>query len=157
MPKQKPGNSKQDYGTPKDLIAAIEKRFGFLSVDLAARKDNAICPDFVTPEEDSLSVDWRKFGGTAWLNPPYAKIAPWARKCAASAGPHLRILMLVPAAVGSNWYAEHVHGKAMVFALSPRITFVGESMPYVKDVILAAYGFGVTGFDLWRWSGKARL
>jgi hypothetical protein len=30
MPEQKPGRSKQDYGTPWDFIKAVEARFGKL-------------------------------------------------------------------------------------------------------------------------------
>jgi hypothetical protein len=54
VPKQKPGKSKQDYGTPWELIRAIEARWGKLTIDLAARADNAKAPLFITPEENSL-------------------------------------------------------------------------------------------------------
>ena len=60
------------------------------------------------------------------------------------------LLLLVPASVGSNWYAENIHGRALVLALSPRVRFVGHSGPFPKDLILAAYG-KATGFDCWRW------
>jgi hypothetical protein len=48
-PIQKPGRSKQDYETPPDLIAAIEARWGKLTVDLAACADNTKCARFITP------------------------------------------------------------------------------------------------------------
>ncbi len=41
------GNSKQDYETPDDFIAAVVKRFGRLSVDLAATADNRKCDCYV--------------------------------------------------------------------------------------------------------------
>lgn len=152
MPAQKPGKSKQDYGTPWDVIRAIERDFGTIDVDLAARADNAKAPVFITPEEDSLSVPWaaRFSGKFGFLNPEYADIAPWAAKCAIeSAG--MRIGLLVPASIGSNWFRDHVHGKAAVLGVAPRITFEGCADPYPKDIILALYGFGNVGFDLWRW------
>jgi hypothetical protein len=46
--------SKQDYGTPWPLIRAIEQRWGNLTIDLAATRENAKCGVFITPEEDSL-------------------------------------------------------------------------------------------------------
>jgi len=155
MPRQKRGRSKQDYGTPWPLIHAVEARFGPLAVDLAARADNAKAPRFITPEEDSLRVVWseRFPGAFGWLNPEFDPIAPWAAKCAAeTAKPgRLRVALLTPASVGSNWYAEHVHGRAAVLALSPRIVFEGETLPYPKDCILSVFGLGVAGFDVWRW------
>ena len=36
MPAQVPGKSKQDYGTPIELIRAVEAKFGRLAFDLAA-------------------------------------------------------------------------------------------------------------------------
>jgi phage N-6-adenine-methyltransferase len=147
--------SKQDYGTPADFLDAVARRFGRLDVDLAATAADAKAPVFVTPEQDSFTVSWSDefIGSTMWLNPPFANLGLWARKCSAEAEALLRgrILMLSPAAVGSNWFAQHVHRKAMVLALSPRITFVGETHPYPKDLILSVYGAGLWGFDVWRW------
>lgn len=40
-PIQKPGRSKQDYGTPWEFIRAVERRWGKLHVDLAAHSENA--------------------------------------------------------------------------------------------------------------------
>jgi hypothetical protein len=64
--------------------------------------------------------------------------------------PWLRLIMLTPAAVGSEWYREHVEDKAMVNPLNPRLAFVGEPT-YPKDCMISCYGFGVTGFKVWRW------
>jgi hypothetical protein len=41
-----------------------------------------------------------------------------------------------------------------VLALNGRITFVGQKDPYPKDTILACFGFGVSGFDIWTWPEK---
>lgn len=154
MPAQRPGTSKQDYGTPPEFIAAVERRFGRLHVDLAARADNAKAPLWITPQEDSLSVAWaQRFPGhLAWLNPEFANIDPWAEKCAKEGGVRrLRVLLLTPASVGTEWFAEHVHGRAIVLGLRPRLTFEGCEDPYPKDCILSCFGLGVSGFDLWRW------
>ena len=69
-----------------------------------------------------------------------------------SMGPGRRILLLTPASVGSRWFADHVWGHALVLALSPRLTFVGETHPYPSDLILSVYDPEMErGFAPWRW------
>lgn len=151
MPEQKPGRSKQDYGTPDDLFQAITKRFGYFDWDLAATAENSKCVNFITPETNSLTQPWYKLMGNLWLNPPYGNIEPWARHCSLMSANGARVFMLVPASVGSDWYRDYVEPCAYVLALSPRITFVGCDDPYPKDCILACYLHGLTGFKQWRW------
>ncbi len=158
---QKPGRSRQDYQTPPGLINAVEERFGQLTWDLAASPHNAQvpAPHYFTDAaggESALTADWSSFGrdDLLWLNPPFGAIqhvwaplvASWTQRL-----PWLRVVMLTPAAIGSEWFREHVLGKAMVLGLNPRLTFVGEAETYPKDCMLSCYGFGVQGFDVWRW------
>lgn len=157
MPAQKPGQSKQDYGTPREFIIAVEKRFGKIDFDLAAHVHNRVVVDYYGPESqwasDSLTQDWTKLRGHLWLNPEFGNITPWAEKCAASApcGQTIRsISFLVPASIGANWFARHVDGKARVFFLNGRLSFDGKN-PYPKDTILARYGMS-PGYEVWRWT-----
>lgn len=153
-PVQKPGRSKQDYGTPPEFVRAVEARFGLLRCDLAASFGNAKAPIFYAEACNSLAQPWalEHSDGTLWLNPPFADIDPWAAKCAEeSARRRGLILMLSPASIGSNWFAAHVNRKAMVLGLSPRLTFEGTSDPYPKDLMLSVFGMGMVGFDCWRW------
>ena len=153
---QNPGTSKQDYATPVDFVDAVRKAFCVVAfgADLAAHTENYVATPFLGPGSgwgnDGLAYDWRQFAGDLWLNPPFADIEPWARKCAEAKRDGGRIFMLTPASVGSNWYAEHVHGKAHVVALSPRLCFDDKS-PYPKDLILSIYGPVRGGFSTWRW------
>jgi len=151
------GSSRQDYGTPWELIRAVEAKYGTIHADLAATPQNAKAKNFLTPEEDSLTFPWseRWPAGTLWLNPPFSDIAPWAKKCAEE-GPRRYglIIMLTPASIGSNWFAEHVYGNARVLALSPRITFEGCEDPYPKDCMLSLFGMATQGFALWRWDDR---
>ncbi len=153
-PIQKPGRSKQDYGTPREFIAACEARFGPIVCDLAASAHNTKCATYYDEARDSLSVDWSAEHptGTLWLNPEFADIGPWAAKCALeSTRRHGLILFLTPASIGSNWFAEHVNRRAMVLGLSPRLQFEGTTAPYPKDLSLSVFGHGLSGFDCWRW------
>ena len=134
-PQQKPGKSKQDYGTPWPLIRAIEARWGTLTIDLAARADNAKAPEFITPEEDSLSLEvgWReRIGdGNAFLNMEFDDIAPWVSKCEdwlirpPVPPPEGSIRALTPASIGAEWFADYCEGRAKVVGLRPRIKFEG--------------------------------
>jgi phage N-6-adenine-methyltransferase len=171
MPARKPGNSKQDYGTPWPLIRAIEARWGPLTIDLAARADNAKAPRFITPEQDSLAQDWdAQIGfGLGWLNPEFADIAPWAKKCASCELASL--FMLTPASIGAEWFAEYCELKTKIVALRPRIKYEGchnldknkertcdESClgcaSYPKDCMLTLWGSRFKDepvFQTWRW------
>lgn len=158
MPKQKPGESKQDYGTPPEFIQAVEARFGMLTFDLAATSRNTVVPDtpsgicrYFSRRKNSLAQDWRMIHGLLWLNPEFERIGRWAEKCAASASSRTRIMLLTPASVGSEWFANHVHPNAITLGLRPRLIFVGERQPYPKDLMLSLFGFGARGFDTWRW------
>ena len=151
MPKQKPGSSKQNYKTPREFINAVERRFGKLTFDLAADSRNTVVKGrYFSTKHDSLKQNWshRALGSNLWLNPPYGDIAPWAERCALFRSTK-QIFFLVPASVGSNWFAEHVHEKALVLLLSPRLSFDGQN-PYPKDVLLACYGLA-PGYETWRW------
>ncbi|HEY3493315.1 MAG TPA: DNA N-6-adenine-methyltransferase, partial [Polyangiaceae bacterium] len=104
----------------------------------------------VTAHQDSLTADW-DIPGNLWLNPPFANIEPWAKKCAEHRSRVGWILLLVPASVDAAWYSECVHGQAFVMPLNPRLTFAGADDPYPRGLVLAAYGFNVCGFEPWRW------
>ena len=145
------GGSRQDYETPVDFMRAVEKRFGVMNVDLAARSDNAKAPVWIDEKKDSLLEDWGSLKGNLWLNPPFSNIAPWAQKCAIESANGARIFFLTPASVGSNWFSKFVHKKATVLFLNGRITFVGAKDPYPKDCILSCFSYGEPYYEVWKW------
>lgn len=155
MPVQKPGKSKQDYGTPDDFLDAVLDYLGIsaFDYDLACSRGTRIRPaarglDF--SRVNALTVAW-PVGAWHWLNPPFKRIGQWAVKCYAHSKQGGKVALLVPAGVGSNWWAEYVHDKAFVLFPSPRLTFKGCTDPYPKDVALILYGYGKVGYDTWRW------
>lgn len=147
--------TRQDYGTPRAFIEAVERRFGPIVCDLAAHSGNAKCATWIGKEENSLSVRWaeRHPTGLLWLNPEFVDIAPWAVKCCAeSQTRHGLIAMLTPASIGTQWFNDYVKHKAFAIGLYPRLTFEGCGDPYPKDLMLSLYGYGLHGFDTWRWA-----
>lgn len=159
------GRSRQDYSTPWPFIHAVEKRFGKIDCDLAASVDNRKAETCYMEEQDSLVQPWHNIGAMGglsrhcllWLNPPFANITPWAKKCYEESLLGAHILLLVPASVGSNWFAEYVHEKARVMFLRPRLVFEGEKDPYPRDLMIAEYTPGTAGhwptvwYKCWKW------
>lgn len=159
------GTSKQDYGTPLEFLQAVKKRFEVkeFSYDLAADKMNRKAKLFFDERDDSLSKDWKKLRGHLWLNPPFANIEPWVRKCSESRDArHSRVIyFLVPASVGANWFAEWVAepvaraemGVEVLF-LQGRLSFDGKA-PYPKDCMLIRFSGGAylskSGYEVWNW------
>lgn len=148
MPQQKPGRSEQVVGTPWALIRAIERRWGLLSVDLAATPQNTKAPKFLGPPLNSLEEPWHELaGGLLWLNPPFENLGAWAEKCRQEAALGARIIMLTPASVGAGWFVEQVCGRqahddyeiahARVIVLAGRIAFQGCHVRHPKGHELA--------------------
>ena len=157
-PNSDPGRGEQGFRTPPDFLRACERKFGVrIAFDLACTREDAVAPGFVHPEVDALASAWPTMveGDVAWLNPPYARSSAFAR--VASESKHCRTLMLVPASVGTAWFAEYVHPHALVVFLRPRLTFLhpdGTIMPAPinRDLMLCAYGWppGVVVCEDWR-------
>ena len=156
MPKQKP---KGDYRTPPDFYAAVCKKFGTPQIDLAATADNTLCAEFYDAQNTQYWNWPTDRDQLCWLNPPFGDIAPWARKAARA---RCRILMLIPASVGSNWFLNYVLPHADIYLLHPRLSFSrkaprpGEKIPpYPKDLILAFYNPPTSAPPAvfpWRWN-----
>lgn len=157
MPAQRPGRSESTVETPADFMAAVEAKFGPIVLDLAATAENAKAERFFTPQDDSLKQCWADLPfGNRWLNPPYSDIAPWVKRAFDSYTTFTPVLVLVPASVGSNWWADYVHEKCCVYLLRPRLTFVGHKSSYPKDLALLEYGTpsercGEKFYSTWRW------
>lgn len=155
MPAQKPHRSKQDYQTPREFLDAVQARFGRIVFDLSCTTANCVARAgwYFDRGYDGLAESWDTLaqpGEVAWLNPEFGNVAPWAEKCAGYAGAGL-VTMLIPAAVSTEYYADHIHDRAFVAPIRPRLIFVGEEDPYPKDLMLCVYGMGLRGFQPWRW------
>jgi phage N-6-adenine-methyltransferase len=158
MPKQKPGKSKQDYGTPKSFLESVQMVYGPIVWDLAASAANSKAGScFYDEKQDSLKQDWYKLSkmfphGWLWLNPPFANIGQWAKKCHEESQLGANILMLTPASVGSNWFAKYCHNNCNVVFIRPRLTFDGAADPYPKDCMLTVWQPNSDpGYEIWDW------
>lgn len=156
-------DSKQDYKTQSDLMAAITGRFGPITFDLAALAANAQSPNYFAPCTgpegplpfdpkaygiDAFDHDWAKistnthrrdgFIGLSWLNCEFNDIATWAERCYREAQRGANILLLTPASVGANWFSELIAPYADTYLLKPRLSFIPKQT-YNKDCMLSHF------------------
>lgn len=153
MPAQRPGRSTQEVRTPRVLLRAVRALLGIdaFTVDLAATRENTVARNFYSKQANALRHPWH-LGGWNWLNPEFGTIAPWVRKAHEEQALGAKTIVLVPAAVGANWWRDWVHGKAQVLLLNGRITFVGHAQPYPKDCALLVYAADwAPGYRIWSW------
>lgn len=106
------------WETPHELYRALDREFNF-TWDLAASKDNAKCFQFITAEQNSLTVDWHKLGGWLFLNAPFSDLIRFMWKC------HKEFLLgaEIVAVFPSNrfdraWMHDYVIGRAKELRVS---------------------------------------
>lgn len=166
MPKQKPGRSKQNYRTPKNLFNAILKRLAIdhFAFDFAADRFNTKAKYWWGEKDNSLargSKNWLQMlrGEWGWLNPPFARIGRWARKCVMTHRRGGKIALLVPASVGSNWFLQYIWQEpgVKVIYLNGRPSFDGKA-GFPKDCMLVLFlGTQLRPFEseVWTWKETA--
>lgn len=163
MPAQKPGKSEQSVATPMDFQQAVYRLLGIpkgssFYVDLAADETNACGLTFIDKESDSLTKPWAEVFNSLndprawfWLNPPFAAIKPWVKKAYEESRKGAKIAVLVPLST-ATWWTDWVDGKAQVYLLKGRLTFVGHKSAFPKDLALLLYRPDVTnGYSVWDW------
>lgn len=157
-PMPKPGQSEQVVCTPKVLLDAVRNRLHIaeFDIDLAASADNTVADKYYTEADNALIQPWT-VPGWGWCNPPYADLEPWVAKGYKEALIGAQTAMLVPASVGANWWADHVHDQAHVLFLNGRVTFVGHTKPYPKDLALLLYSpIAYNGYEIWNWKKEIK-
>lgn len=107
---------RQDWTTPRILFDKLNQEFNF-EYDLAASKENALCPKFYDKLTDGLKQDWN---GVCWLNCPYgdknSKMVDWIKKSYAETQKNkdLTVVMLIPARTNCKWFADYIMKAAEI-------------------------------------------
>jgi phage N-6-adenine-methyltransferase len=149
--------SSQVHSTPVELVTAIEGRFDNIAIDLAAHAKNAVAGEFITRRENSLRKDWKKLlkGRMGYLNPPFDPMKPWVEKIVDEAKKETRFVVLCQASIDSAWFWK-MFPFCAVYALSPRIKFVGHKTGFPKPLILCAFNLVGAGVSEWEVGHLAR-
>lgn len=96
------------WRTPDELFKKLDNEFHF-GIDVAADKENAKCPVYITKEENALLKDWGG-RGAIFCNPPYSrKLGEWVEKAVFE---HHRtgetVVLLIPARTDTKWFHKFV-------------------------------------------------
>ena len=130
-------SSKTDeWGTPADLFAQLNRRFGPFDLDVCATDQNAKCPRFYAREQDGLQHDW---AGTCWMNPPYGRtIGKWVRKAWESSRAGATVVCLLPARVDTKWWWDFVKPFGEIEFIRGRLRFGDgcNSAPFPSAVVV---------------------
>ena len=117
----------QSWQTPQWLFDRV-CRDDDVVVDLAAAKGSQKVTNYITPEENSLTVCWRDRifevdpRGSGWLNPPYGRqIAKWAKK-SIDESRDVPIILLVAARTDTQWF-RNLAANGIVGFLPGRLHF----------------------------------
>lgn len=113
---------KDDWRTPPDLYARLDREFGFV-LDAACTRGNRLAPVGMEVERvDALAAPWPT-AGPIWLNPPYSNVKPWLVR-AREAGLRVPVVCLLPADTSTRWWWDLVATSAFeVRFLRGRVRF----------------------------------
>lgn len=176
MPAQRPHQSVQNRRTPEAFLAAVKHKLGITAfvIDLAADEENSVADLWYDQAQDALKQPWKVGDGWNWLNPEFGEIRPWVEKAWRESLLGAHTAVLIPAAVGSDWWRFWVDRKAHVLLLNGRLCFIhdwattidpatlkeGKGPPrcysspplYPKDCCLLLYSQGLSlSYDVWNW------
>ena len=119
----KPGDF---WRTPAWLIAAMRLRYP-IGFDACATPEDAVCAQYITPEQNSLMTSWAPFALFGWgfWNPPYGNdLLSWVQKAASERDAGVSSLGLVPPATGSRYMQRADQEAAEICLIRGRIPFI---------------------------------
>jgi phage N-6-adenine-methyltransferase len=139
------GNASVHHGweTPPDLLAALYSVFGRFDLDPCSPRRSrppVKARTHFTADDDGLSLPWH---GDVFVNPPYGRqIATWiAKACDEVAIGNARIVVaLIPARTDTQYWHQHVAGKADITFLKGRLRFGDGDRPAPFPSALAIWG-----------------
>lgn len=112
---------RDDWATPRTLIARLEKEFGSFQLDACASLKNRVCEKFFDKGQDGLQQDWN--GSFVWVNPPYSEKNAFIEKAHAEAQKGAKIVMLMPAFTETAWFRELKAKSQWLLFLNGRLVF----------------------------------
>lgn len=138
MPKGMYGKKSKTDQTKKDLwntkwaaVSDASHLVGNFSIDLASFHHARKAPVCITPEMNSLSIDWASVipqDTVGWCNPPFSRKFEFLAKAYETAKQSgASVCVMIPCEVTTQWWMEYVYGKASkVFIPDGRYDFVDD-------------------------------
>ncbi len=160
--------TKDTFVTPDNILARA-RRIDSIGFDPATNIHNptrarAFCSLLIPMDKrwagpDGLAMPWAPFSplGLLWLNPPFGNKHPFIRRMVEAAAHGLMNgILLIPAAVGANWWQNNCSPRLSIARaacyLSQRVLFIdpdtgmtpvdkhGKPAPAMFDTALVYYG-----------------
>lgn len=132
-----------NWETPKWFFNHLNKIFDF-ELDPCCSKENALCPEFFTQEQDGLAQSWAN--KRVFMNPPYGRgmIDKWVKKAHEEAIKNNAIVVaLLPARTDPQWFwvycKPHIVyflSRRLKFNLSNSETVVTEDAPFPSMLVV---------------------
>ena len=119
----------KDASDDKRTPPHIFRRFGSeCTLDVAASKENHLCKDYFTKQQDGLKEEWH---GVVWMNPPYNKPGPWCKKAVEYAESGGKVVALLPAWTDAAFFHDYC-------ALG-KVTFIRNRLSFGKSYAHAPF------------------
>jgi phage N-6-adenine-methyltransferase len=96
----------QTRRTPLWLFDALSDRFGPFDLDAYASPDNALCPEFITKEQDGNKRPWGRPGQKTFANPPFENLLIVLMQAFAQCSDGREACIIAPAGGSQEWYQE---------------------------------------------------
>jgi hypothetical protein len=128
--------------TPEWLLDGCREAEGPIIYDPCTEVNNPTRAQyFSTVRTNGLKVNWTRFAGLIYVNPPFAKLQVWLDKANAMAALGARIFFLAPLRPQRTWFCEAVAGYP-VYALRP-FPFVGQKQAFPAPLCLIGFNVSV--------------
>lgn len=112
---------RDDWATPRSLIARLEKEFGNFDLDVCASDKNRVCEKFFDKATNGLEQDWN--GSQVWCNPPYSQKNEFIEKAHIEAQKGTKIVLLMPSFTETQWFSQMKAKSDWLLFLSGRLVF----------------------------------
>ena len=125
---------RMDWATPQTIYDELDQEFHF-DLDACANDGNAKCKNFITPEQDALSIDWP--GKSVFMNPPYGtQVKKWIKKAYEESQKGKIVVCLLAARTDTTWFHD-ICAKGEIRFFKGRIKFDGKnSAPFPSMIVI---------------------
>ncbi len=122
------------HPTPQWLFDLLDAEFHFGCDVSATAEDTKVPWCYFTPEQDGLKQEWR---GTLFMNPPYGD-PRWVEKAYKSALAGATVVGLIPARVGTRYWAKYCEKAYEIRLLTGRLKFgdAKNSAPFDSAIVI---------------------
>jgi len=120
---------RQDLATPRwffNKVAEAYSRYGQFSLDVCAKSNSAVVPEYYSKRHNGLKQPWAHDQGQLnWCNPPFSQARAWLEKAFDEAHRYdARTVMLLPFRdPASKWFYRYPPFAQRITVLVPRLQY----------------------------------